>query len=214
MAKRKITTEKAPVKQSQKYNLASPEDINKFSNILKKFIVEAKLSCNIKGKEYVYVDGWKFAGLSFGLTAIPKRPENLSTEKEIKYSCECEIIRIDTKEVIGYGFAICSNKEEKKRHFDEYAIASMAQTRAQGKGFRNLLGFVMNMAGFEATPAEEMTDTKTTQEPVELEQELADEILLFTSADELRQWANELKEYHKNKAFIQAVRKQLAQLEK
>src|SRR6185369_14512327 len=43
-----------------------------------------------------------------------------------------------------------------KRRFDEYAIASMAQTRAIGKGFRNLLGWLMKAAGVEATPAEEM----------------------------------------------------------
>ncbi len=39
---------------------------------------------------------------------------------------------------------------------DEYAILSMAQTRAVGKAFRNQLAWLMKAAGFEATPAEEM----------------------------------------------------------
>ena len=40
---------------------------------------------------------------------------------------------------------------------DEYAILSMAQTRAIGKAFRNLIGWVIKMAGYESTPAEEMS---------------------------------------------------------
>jgi hypothetical protein len=32
----------------------------------------------------------------------------------------------------------------------------MAQTRAIGKAYRNLIGWVMKMTGYESTPAEEM----------------------------------------------------------
>ena len=58
------------------------------------------------------------------------------------------------------GIALCSNKEKTKRYFDEYAILSMAQTRAIGKAYRNLLAWLMKAAGFEATPAEEMDFAK------------------------------------------------------
>ena len=40
----------------------------------------------------------------------------------------------------------------------------MAQTRAIGKAYRNLIGWVMKMAGYEATPKEEMV--KVNDEPV------------------------------------------------
>lgn len=146
--------------KSEGLQLTNPTDIMKVANILKDFISKNKLSCQIQGKEYAYVDGWKFAGQNFGLTAIPSKPLNESNDKEIKYSCEVDIIQISTGKKISYGFAICSNKESKKKSFDEYAIASMAQTRAIGKAFRNLLGYIMNAAGFEATPAEEMEETK------------------------------------------------------
>ena len=36
----------------------------------------------------------------------------------------------------------------------------MAQTRAEGKAYRLLLGWLMKAAGFEATPAEEMDFAK------------------------------------------------------
>ena len=49
------------------------------------------------------------------------------------------------------GFAICTNKEKRQTAFDEYAVASMAQTRAVGKAYRIYLGWIMKMAGFEST---------------------------------------------------------------
>ena len=38
----------------------------------------------------------------------------------------------------------------------EFQIASMAQTRAVSKAFRLALSWVMTLAGYEPTPAEEM----------------------------------------------------------
>ena len=39
---------------------------------------------------------------------------------------------------------------------DEYAVRSMAQTRAASKALRMPLGFVMTLGGYEATPEGEM----------------------------------------------------------
>jgi hypothetical protein len=74
------------------------------------------------------------------------------------YKCGCKLISIQTREVVGSGFAICTNAESKKVSFDAYAVASMAQTRAIGKACRNLLGYIMKSAGYEPTPAEEMEE--------------------------------------------------------
>jgi hypothetical protein len=68
----------------------------------------------------------------------------------------CEVRNITTGQLVATGIALCSNAEKTKRYFDEYAILSMAQTRAIGKAYRNLLAWLMKAAGFEATPAEEM----------------------------------------------------------
>ncbi len=40
---------------------------------------------------------------------------------------------------------------------EEFAIKSMAQTRASAKALRNAFGWVAELAGFESTPAEEMS---------------------------------------------------------
>lgn len=123
---------------------------------LTRFIDDNRLSANIAGKKYVMVEGWQFAGSQLGLTAIPTDAENISNEKEVKYKASADVIHVATGTVVSRGFAICSNNEQKKKSFDEYAIASMAQTRAIGKAYRNNLSWLMKLAGFEGTPVEEI----------------------------------------------------------
>jgi hypothetical protein len=140
----------------QPFDLSKPEQSIKVAEILQKFVKEKKLTSNIKGKDYPQVEAWQFAGSQLGLYPIVTEVQNISTDKEIKYAAWVDIRRINDDRVMSRGFAICSNLETTKRAFDEYAICSMAQTRAEGKAFRMLLSWLMKAAGFEATPAEEM----------------------------------------------------------
>lgn len=192
--------------QTPAYQLIKPEDITAFSKELRKFINASHLSTKIRQEEYVNVDGWKFAGLNFGLVPIVSEPvamhkdeimhilyheverrrqNGISREvepffaskntdladryrekfadkikKEIvhdyySYKCGCEIQTIDGKKR-GSGYGTCSNIELAKTSFDEFAVMSMAQTRAIGRSFKNVLGFIMKAAGYSPTPSEEM----------------------------------------------------------
>jgi hypothetical protein len=47
-----------------------------------------------------------------------------------------------------------------------FAIASMAQTRALGKAYRMGLSWIMKMAGFEGTFAEDMPKFKPQSRPI------------------------------------------------
>lgn len=125
------------------------------SKVLQDYIKKQGLSVNIVGKDYAMVEGWQFAGGLMGIYPRIKRVENLSSGAEKKWLAEVELVD-RTDKVVGIGIAICSNAENKKRGFDEYAVLSMAQTRAIGKAYRNLIGWVMKLAGYEATPQEEM----------------------------------------------------------
>jgi len=142
--------------QTTSFELSKPEQSLQVAEILQKFVKEKKLTSNIKGKEDPQVEAWQFAGSQLGLYPELVSVQDLSNEKEIKYGAWVEIKRINDGKVMSKGYAICSNKESSKRQFDEYAICSMAQTRAEGKAFRMLLSWLMKAAGFEATPAEEM----------------------------------------------------------
>ena len=165
-------------KTNPSYELINKDSMLQLSNELSKLIREKGLSSNIQGKQFVNVEGWQFAGASLGLMPIITDTKDLSNETTIKYMAVCEVRNINTGAVVATGIALCSNAEKTKRYFDEYAILSMAQTRAIGKAYRNLLAWLMKAAGFEATPAEEMDfaveETKKPSKPV---QEVVAEII-------------------------------------
>ena len=148
--------------QEPSYSLINKDSMLQLSNELSKLIKEKGLSSNIQGKQFVNVEGWQFCGASLGLMPIITETTDLTRrgnepgQVEIKYMAKCEVRNINTGQLVATGIALCSNFERTKKGFDEYAILSMAQTRAIGKAYRNLLAWLMKAAGFEATPAEEM----------------------------------------------------------
>jgi hypothetical protein len=153
----------------ENYSLDKIKDMTAMATILKTHIVRNKLYTCIQGKNYCQVEGWQFAGGLMGIFPRVVKTTNLSNDKEIKWSADVELIDRKTGSVIGSGFALCSANEAKggKRvRTDEYAILSMAQTRAIGKAYRNVIGWVMKLAGYEGTPSEEMHKVdQTPKEP-------------------------------------------------
>lgn len=135
------------------YEIDKPQQMAKMANILCDYVKRNNLSVNIAGKNYVMVEGWQFAGGMMGLFPKIVKVENTA---DGKWLAQADIIDKKTGNVMGTGFAVCSKLEAKKKTFDDYAILSMAQTRAIGKAYRNLIGWVMKMTGYESTPAEEM----------------------------------------------------------
>lgn len=146
--------------RTEQVELTNPNEIMAFATSLKDLIVKNGLYTNIKGKNYVNVEGWQIAGAFTGVFPIIEKVEALeSPAGTYKYRAEVSLQNLEGNKV-GYGVAICSNREAGKGNFDEYAVASMAQTRATGKAFRMKLGWLLKVAGYETTPAEEMPDIK------------------------------------------------------
>ena len=167
-----------------RFDLINSDSMLSLSKDLSKLIKEKGLSSNIQGKQFVNVEGWQFAGASLGLMPIITETTDLTRrgtepgQVEIKYMAKCEVRNITTGQLVATGVAICSNFEHSKKRFDEYAILSMAQTRAIGKAYRNLLAWLMKAAGFEATPAEEMDfAVETPKKPTQTVQEVVAEIV-------------------------------------
>ena len=167
-----------------RFDLINSDSMLNLSKDLAKLIKEKGLSSNIQGKQFVNVEGWQFAGASLGLMPIITETTDLTRrgtepgQVEIKYMAKCEVRNINTGQLVATGVAICSNFEHSKKRFDEYAILSMAQTRAIGKAYRNLLAWLMKAAGFEATPAEEMDfAVDTPKKPAQTVQEVVAEIV-------------------------------------
>ncbi len=108
----------------------------------------------INGKAYPRIEWWATVSASLGLFPRVLFSRRLDREDEIAYEAKVEIHR--NGQVVSSGEAMCSNRESRWENADEYAIRSMAITRASGKSYRIPLSFLAVMAGMEATPAEEI----------------------------------------------------------
>ncbi|MBW3544378.1 MAG: hypothetical protein KY428_02070 [Bacteroidetes bacterium] len=149
-----VKTEKRVV---ESYDISNSSETLHLAQDLAKFIRENRLAMQIQGKDYVNVEGWQYAGARLGIFPVIEDVKRIqSNDDELKYQAHVKLINLKTDTIVGSGFAICSNRESGKRYYQEFAIASMAQTRAIGKAYRNILAWIIRAAGYEPTPAEEM----------------------------------------------------------
>jgi hypothetical protein len=86
--------------------------------------------------------------------------EVIEREYEVEgYDYEARVeARTATGLVVGTAEATCSRKESQWAREDDHAVKSMAQTRATSKALKAGTGWLMVLAGYKATPAEEMPD--------------------------------------------------------
>ena len=163
----KDTTATKKAARVESYDIAKSDETLDLAKDLAKFIKENKLSTQVQGKEFVNVEGWQYAGSRLGIVPIVEHVINVSdyAAGELKYQAKVTLFDMRSQHTVGAGFAICSNKESGKKFYQEFAIASMAQTRAIGKAYRNILAWIIRAAGYEPTPAEEMEYTGNVPAP-------------------------------------------------
>lgn len=139
---------------------ATPEDIiqkaTQAANVLKPIIEAKKLSMKMGQKEYPYAEAWACLLGLLGVDPILAWSKRLEREKGIVYESRMELYK--NGQLIGAGEALASSEETGTWARKEYSIKSMSQTRAFGKAARLKFAWIMVMAGYAPTPAEEMPD--------------------------------------------------------
>lgn len=115
-------------------------------------IDKQKLFTVIQGKKFVGVEGWTTLAVMLGCVAR----EVSTTEQDGIYVAIVELVRISDGVCISSASAECGDEKPWNTRA-KYARRSMAQTRATGKACRLAFSWIMSLAGYEVTPAEEMT---------------------------------------------------------
>ncbi len=133
------------------------EKATKMADMLVPIIDKKNLYTDIKGKKYVRAEGWTTMLAMLGIMPEVEWSQKLDREDELAYEARVILKTIDGK-IISAAEAMCSSKEKNWNGRDEYAIRSMAQTRATGKAARLPFAWIMSLAGYEATPAEEIDE--------------------------------------------------------
>lgn len=119
-------------------------------------VIERKPSkCVINGKTFLQFEDWQTLGRFYGVTVAARETRYIEQGRTRGYECHAEAIRADGQ-VISAAQAMCLDDEPKWQEKPLFQLRSMAQTRAQAKALRNVLAWVVVMAGYAPTPAEEM----------------------------------------------------------
>lgn len=109
---------------------------------------------NKKGQtnEYVTAEGWEVLGTMLGCTPYVEEVVELPKDgPKFMYKATVSIRQGDV--VLSRASAIAERNNMQK---DRPSVYSMSQTRALGKAYRMALSWIIKMAGYEPTPAEEM----------------------------------------------------------
>ena len=133
-----------------------PEEVieraSQIASQLAKIIKDRALSTRIRDKDHVRVEGWTTLGAVLGV--IPRERNTIRTEQG--FESYVELIRTSDGVVIGGASAVCCWAEPRWSKADDYAVRSMAITSATGKAYRLGFSWIMVLAGYSPTPAEEM----------------------------------------------------------
>lgn len=215
--KKKPRSKKKPIKKAAKklkskkqnlpekfYDIKNPVEVNKMISQFKKFVTENKCVVAYEGKPYINISGWQFAGMLLGFTSkICSVRKEIAPIGELIYRAEVDLIDPSGKKMIESATMLCDSKEGYPTHS---ACASMAETRALSKAYRMTLGWIIQAAGFETTPAEEVGILKTGSGASEMV--LSDFQNLFThcnSVDEVLDVDQKNKKYKTNHLYKNAM---------
>ncbi len=140
---------------------------------------EKNWSLTIGESEHLRVEAWQTCGNFFGITAKITETKPITLGDAKGFEAHAVAIHAATGRVLSAGRMICMNDEdnwntrpkydwrdkkggggrEKYKVGDVpvpmYQLMSMAQTRAVSKALRNVLSWIVVLAGYDATPAEE-----------------------------------------------------------
>ncbi len=115
----------------------------------------------INGEQYLEFEDWQTLGRFYGITAgTVETTEIIRDGKLVGFSAKAEALQglYRQKRVrISSAEASCLRSERNWIDKPEFQLKSMAQTRASAKVLRNVLAWVVVLAGYRPTPAEEIT---------------------------------------------------------
>ena len=135
------------------------ELMTRHAKALAGIIETQKLYKQIRSKRHILVEGWTTLGAMVGVFPVTVWTKELANGWEARVEA-----RTLSGQIVGAAEAMCTHDEKpgtggstnQWKNADEYALRSMAQTRATSKALRMPLGFIVTLAGFDSTPADEM----------------------------------------------------------
>jgi len=169
------------------------EDAKKAAQALTTVISQKKKPVIMNGEQYLEFEDWQTVGQFYGYMvstgeAVPVEIDGVKGAK-----ATAKLVNFHSGETLGGAEAYCMRDEPNWKVKPWFQLASMAQTRAGAKALRNRLAWVVVLAGFRPTPAEEIQD-------------MASKADVESTATEVKHWC----EVHNCEFFLRGKMKSFA----
>lgn len=119
------------------------------------------------GKTYLQFEDWQTLGRFYGVTAAARSTRYVEYgegDYAIRgFEATADALLVGNNQTISSAEAMCLDDEPNWRRKPLFQLKSMAQTRACAKALRNVLAWVVVLAGYAPTPAEEMDATEVSE---------------------------------------------------
>jgi len=125
------------------------------------------------GETYLEYEDWLTVARFYGLTVRTRSSQYVEYGNSRGWEAVADVWSVATEQVVSTAEAMCLNDEATWSRKPMFQLRSMAQTRACSKALRNVLSWVVVLAGYRGTPAEEMpvkTQPVSKAPPTELQQ--------------------------------------------
>lgn len=148
----------APVAAPQLLDALRPAErvalMAEVSSVVKDVIEKQKWFTDIKGKKHIRIEGWTFIG---GLGACSAKTTHVE-QIDGGWKAHAVVVRVDTGIEVGSAEQVCMKTESFGKGKADQALIGMASTRACSRALSTVFRHVVELAGYSATPSEEMLD--------------------------------------------------------
>lgn len=146
------------------------EEAREAATALVEVIKAKKNPFMVRGEVYLQFEDWQTVAKFYGATVKVAETKYLEYGEVAGFEAKAVVLNSNGMEISG-AEAMCLNDEPNWKKKPLFQLKSMAQTRASAKALRNVFAWVVVLAGYKPTPAEEMDGVKPRSDapPVELE---------------------------------------------
>lgn len=134
------------------------EEARKAASALKEVISNKAKKVMFNGEQYIEAEDWQTIGKFYNVAAKIEWTKYVEFGSAKGWEARAVVIHIPTGNEVSAAEAMCLTDEKNWGYKPLNQLRSMAQTRATSKALSTVLKWVVVMAGYRATPAEEMDD--------------------------------------------------------
>ncbi|MBT9167555.1 MAG: hypothetical protein DDT22_00940 [candidate division WS2 bacterium] len=120
----------------------------------------------INNEQYLEFEDWQTVGRFYGITAKITQTQYIDYGNVQGFEAKAVAIKTSDGMEISAAEAMCLNDEPNWKDKPLFQLRSMSQTRACAKALRNVLAWVVVLAGYKPTPAEEIQNVVQDKPPI------------------------------------------------